>query len=237
MFVDLPDPDLLTVLSPGRPYRGKPSDMWALGVVLFTMLYGQFPFYDSIPQELFRKIKAAEYSIPEWVVILHVTYRELWESMEFQLLWQQSQLIKSTVTVVFFQELFQHWLCGLVTHNHVLQIKLSLPVPHPPPPTSSQGRSCVWEHSVPDPKAAGVGSSAKAYCSRSAGVSQCHHCIMVIAPPAGCLKTCSQCFPTVNHFPCWVFLITGSLFHHWVAPCRWCRILTIRSITQNICKR
>uniref|UniRef100_A0A1A8KAA9 Serine/threonine kinase 40 n=1 Tax=Nothobranchius kuhntae TaxID=321403 RepID=A0A1A8KAA9_NOTKU len=54
-------PDVLS----GRPYHGKPSDMWALGVVLFTMLYGQFPFYDSIPQELFRKIKAAEYSIPE----------------------------------------------------------------------------------------------------------------------------------------------------------------------------
>lgn len=57
----------LVVLVLGRPYCGKPSDMWALGVVLFTMLYGQFPFYDSIPQELFRKIKAAEYSIPEWV--------------------------------------------------------------------------------------------------------------------------------------------------------------------------
>ncbi|KAM3830187.1 serine/threonine-protein kinase 40 isoform 1-T1 [Vipera latastei] len=54
-------PDVLS----GRPYRGKPSDMWALGVVLFTMLYGQFPFYDSIPQELFRKIKAAEYTIPD----------------------------------------------------------------------------------------------------------------------------------------------------------------------------
>ncbi|XP_064488794.1 serine/threonine-protein kinase 40-like [Ornithodoros turicata] len=54
-------PDVLS----GKPYLGKPSDMWALGVVLFTMLYGQFPFYDSVPQELFRKIKAAEYSIPE----------------------------------------------------------------------------------------------------------------------------------------------------------------------------
>jgi serine/threonine-protein kinase 40 len=39
--------------------------MWALGVLLYTMLYGQFPFYDNTPQELFRKIKAVEYTIPE----------------------------------------------------------------------------------------------------------------------------------------------------------------------------
>ena len=49
----------------GKPYLGKPSDMWALGVVLFTMLYGQFPFYDSVPQELFRKIKSVEFNIPK----------------------------------------------------------------------------------------------------------------------------------------------------------------------------
>lgn len=53
-------PDVLS----GKPYLGKPSDMWALGVVLFTMLYGQFPFYHSVPQELFRKIKAADFKIP-----------------------------------------------------------------------------------------------------------------------------------------------------------------------------
>ena len=43
-------PDVLS----GKPYAGKPSDMWALGVVLFTMLYGQFPFYDNAPHELFQ---------------------------------------------------------------------------------------------------------------------------------------------------------------------------------------
>ncbi|KAJ9595121.1 hypothetical protein L9F63_013596, partial [Diploptera punctata] len=53
-------PDVLC----GKPYLGKPSDMWALGVVLFTMLYGQFPFYDSSPTQLFNKIKAADYTIP-----------------------------------------------------------------------------------------------------------------------------------------------------------------------------
>lgn len=47
-----------------NPYCGKPSDMWALGVLFYTMLYGQFPFYDGLPQELFRKIKSAEYTIP-----------------------------------------------------------------------------------------------------------------------------------------------------------------------------
>lgn len=54
-------PDVLS----GKPYLGKPSDCWALGVVLYTMLFGQFPFYDSVPQELFRKIKSAEYSMPK----------------------------------------------------------------------------------------------------------------------------------------------------------------------------
>ena len=51
----------------GAPYSGKASDMWALGVVLFTMLYGQFPFYDNVPHELFRKIKAADYKMPKYV--------------------------------------------------------------------------------------------------------------------------------------------------------------------------
>ncbi|GIY61839.1 hypothetical protein CEXT_400971 [Caerostris extrusa] len=47
----------------GKPYLGKPSDMWAMGVVLFYHALWSVSFYDSVPQELFRKIKAAEYNI------------------------------------------------------------------------------------------------------------------------------------------------------------------------------
>lgn len=47
-----------------KPYLGKPSDMWALGVVLYTMLYGQFPFCDTSLSQLFSRIQAANYNIP-----------------------------------------------------------------------------------------------------------------------------------------------------------------------------
>ena len=43
--------------------------MWAMGVLLYTMIYGQFPFYDNDPQELFRKIKTAKYTIPRYVIL------------------------------------------------------------------------------------------------------------------------------------------------------------------------
>jgi hypothetical protein len=56
-------PDVLS----GLPYNGKCSDMWAVGVLLYTMLYGQFPFYDGVPEELFRRISAADYCIPRGI--------------------------------------------------------------------------------------------------------------------------------------------------------------------------
>lgn len=53
-------PDVLSA----KPYKGKPSDVWALGVVLYIMLYRQFPFYEATPAALFRKIKAIDYTFP-----------------------------------------------------------------------------------------------------------------------------------------------------------------------------
>lgn len=48
----------------GKPYKGKPSDVWALGVILFTIVYGKFPFLDTTPAALFKKIRQADYTIP-----------------------------------------------------------------------------------------------------------------------------------------------------------------------------
>lgn len=91
-------PDVLS----SKPYRGKPSDMWALGVVLFTMVYGQFPFYDSSPQELFRKIKAAEYSIPHDGRVSEATKMVISRLLQLdsKMRWTASQVLDALGTII-----------------------------------------------------------------------------------------------------------------------------------------
>lgn len=50
-------------------YSGKGADLWSLGVILYTLLVGNYPFFDSTPQELFSKVCDGYYQIPE-----HVSY-------------------------------------------------------------------------------------------------------------------------------------------------------------------
>ncbi|CAD8210643.1 unnamed protein product [Paramecium octaurelia] len=46
-----------------QEYRGDKSDVWALGVVLFTMLQGVFPFKGDTDQELYSRIQQGEFTI------------------------------------------------------------------------------------------------------------------------------------------------------------------------------
>lgn len=47
-----------------KQYIGPPADVWALGVLLYAMLSGKFPFKGATDKELFRKITKGDFSIP-----------------------------------------------------------------------------------------------------------------------------------------------------------------------------
>ena len=45
-------------------YTGPPADIWALGVLLFTVLSGCFPYRGATDKELYKKIMKADYRLP-----------------------------------------------------------------------------------------------------------------------------------------------------------------------------
>jgi tRNA A-37 threonylcarbamoyl transferase component Bud32 len=47
------------------PYNGKMADMWALGVVLYVLLSGYYPFKASSDSELYCRISKGFYNMPE----------------------------------------------------------------------------------------------------------------------------------------------------------------------------
>ena len=46
-----------------KEYEGGPADVWALGVILFVMLLGTFPFKGAYDKELYRKIQRGRFLV------------------------------------------------------------------------------------------------------------------------------------------------------------------------------
>ncbi|CAD7085687.1 unnamed protein product [Hermetia illucens] len=79
VVLDNPDDDILKekigcpayvapeILKPNSDFSGKAADLWSLGVVLYTMLVGRYPFNDPDHASLFAKIARCQFTIPDYL--------------------------------------------------------------------------------------------------------------------------------------------------------------------------
>ena len=47
-----------------KEHLGGPSDVWALGVIMFILLTGRYPFFGASEDEIFRSISSGRYQWP-----------------------------------------------------------------------------------------------------------------------------------------------------------------------------
>lgn len=53
------------ILSTSGSYSGRAADCWSLGVMLYTMLVGRYPFHYSDPAALFSNIRRGAFTVPD----------------------------------------------------------------------------------------------------------------------------------------------------------------------------
>ena len=101
------------ILESTNGYSGKAADMWSLGVMLYTMLLGRYPFHDNEPSALFSKIRSGQFVVPDCIsskakcLLRSVLRREPGERLSAQ-------------------ELLEHpWFCSEFSTNSPLRVERS----------------------------------------------------------------------------------------------------------------
>jgi len=70
------------ILESTNGYSSMAADVWSLGVIIYTMLIGRYPFHDQDPTALFVKIKNGHFVMPEYIsasasCLIHSILRKL----------------------------------------------------------------------------------------------------------------------------------------------------------------
>ena len=96
-----------------KEYCGKETDIWALGIILFNMVYGRCPFRGENERDLYRKISKGVFSFPDESYWNMDEFRGMQISPQFKALVKRILEVRPEKRPTCEQILKDEWLKGV----------------------------------------------------------------------------------------------------------------------------